>query len=132
MQGLLHLVEKLLHSSNRDTEVHGLKSLFDDVASTLPLDNVRNLLQHFFTSLTPSNVLMPEGYPEAQDCDAGVMDILVQLLRPQPYFDAAKSVRRHQCRTWKLLVQILVDDVRFLDDDIVMLSLIHISEPTRR
>ena len=70
--------------------------------------------------LAARQILVPERDAEAQDGEAGIVYVLVELLGPQPHAGAPGGIGRTQRDAGKALVEILVDDVRLRNHDLVV------------
>ena len=63
----------------------------DHVAAALALEHVGNLFEHFSSELAAIEILVPERDAEAQDRGRCVVDVLIELLGPEPHFGSAKE-----------------------------------------
>ena len=84
----------------------------DHVPAALALEDVGDLLQHLRPELAALEILVAERDAEAQDGSARVVDVLVQLLRPQSHPRASVGRRGHQRRLRIGLLEVLEDHVR--------------------
>src|SRR5258708_14550026 len=78
-----HLVEDQDHALDRNDEVFRVGAPFNYVAPALALEDVGDCFQHLLSELATLHVLMPESNAEAQDRCGSIVDIFVELLRPQ-------------------------------------------------
>src|SRR5215470_5133747 len=103
---LLHLVKKLDHALHSNDKVRRARPLLDHVSSSLTLNHVWNLLEHFGAELAAFEILMSECDAEADNRGTRVVDILVKLLGPEPHACAAERVFRRQPRLRMGLLQV--------------------------
>ena len=87
--------------------------MLDHVAPALALEDIGNLLEHLSSGFAAIEILVPERDAEADNRRRRIVDVLVELLGPQPHLGAAIRVARGKARIGKGLLEIFEDDVRF-------------------
>src|SRR5260370_16174540 len=81
----LHLIQELQHTLHSYDEMLRAGAFLDHGTPALAFEDVWNSFKHRFFELGALEILMTNGDPETADRGAGIMNILIQLLGPQPH-----------------------------------------------
>jgi hypothetical protein len=112
----VHLVEEEYQALDGDDEMLGFGAFLDHVAPALAFERIGYLFEHLLPELAALDVLVAKRNAEAQDGDRGIVDILVELFRPQPHAGPIVGIFRCKRRIGIGVVEIFENDVRFRND----------------